>query len=78
MTQYFYKWFHSTFYPENICVDTKIIILCQLEVTKLDLHGGHLNKLPKPISCPKIIHLNISNNIPRKPLIKMESGGGAW
>ena len=32
MTQYFYKWFHSLFYPENIGVDTKIMILFQLEV----------------------------------------------
>ena len=33
------------FDPEKIGVDTKIMILCQLEVEilpKLDFHGGHL------------------------------------
>ena len=48
MTQYFYKWFRSIFYPENIGVDTKIMILCQLEeeiLPKLDFHGGYLKKM---------------------------------
>ena len=59
--------------------DTKIMILCQLEVEiflKLDFHGGHLKKWPKPISCLKVIPRNITNNILRKLLIKVESGGG--
>ena len=57
------------------------MILCQLAVEilpKFDFHGGHLKKWPKPISRPKGVPRNIANNIPRKPLIKMESGGGAW
>ena len=59
--------------------DTKIMILCHLKVEifpKLDFHGGHLKKWPKPISRLKVIPRNIANNIPRKLLIKMESGGG--
>ena len=64
--------------------DTKIMILCHLEVEifpKLDFHGGHLKKWPKPISRLKVIPRNIANNISRKLLIKMESGeggGGKW
>ena len=48
MTQYFYNWFNSIFYRENIGIDTKIVILCQLEVEilpKLNFHGGHLKKM---------------------------------
>ena len=59
--------------------EIKIMILCHLEVeifTKLDFHGGHLKKWPKPISHLKVIPPNIGNNIPRKLLIKMESGEG--
>ena len=59
--------------------DTKIRILCNLKVEifpKLDFHGGHLKKWPKPISRLKVIPLKIANNIPRKFLIEMESGGG--
>ena len=55
------------------------MILCHLEVEiliKLDFHGGHLKKWPKPISRLKVIPRNIANNIPRMLLIKMESGGG--
>ena len=60
--------------------DTKIMILCHLKVEiflKLDFHGGHLKKWPKPIARLKVIPRNIANNIPRMLLIKMESGGGA-
>ena len=32
MTQYLYKWFHSIFLLLNIGVDTKIMILSQLEM----------------------------------------------
>ena len=54
------------------------MILCHVKVEifpKLDFHGGHLRKWPKPISRLKGIPRNIANNIPRKLLIKMESGG---
>ena len=55
------------------------MILCHLEVEifpKLDFRGGHLKqKWPKPISRLKVIPRSITNNIPRKLLIKMESGG---
>ena len=59
--------------------DTKIMILCHLKMEifpQLDFHGGHLKKWPKPISRLKVIPRNIANNISRKLLIKMESGGG--
>ena len=55
------------------------MILCHLKVKifpKLDFHGGHLKKWPKPISRLKVIPRNIANNFHRKLLIKMESGGG--
>ena len=61
------------FYSEKIGVDTKIMILFHLEVEilpKLDFHGGHLKKWPKPISRLKVFPLNIANNIPKKLLIK--------
>ena len=54
------------------------MILCHLEVEifpKLDFRGDHLKKWHKPISRLKIIPRSITNNIPRKFLIKMESGG---
>ena len=55
------------------------MILCHLEVEilpKLDSHGGHLKKWPKPISRLKVILRNIANNILKKLLLKMQSGGG--
>ena len=56
------------------------MILCHLKgeiYPKLDFHGGHLTKWPKPISRLKVIPRNIANNIPRKLLImEMVSGGG--
>ena len=41
---YKYKWFHSILDPENIGVDTRMLILCQLELEllfKLDFRGGY-------------------------------------
>ena len=49
MTKYFYKWFHRFFDPENIGVDTRIMILCPLKLeilSKLDFHGGYFEKWP--------------------------------
>ena len=54
MTQYFI--FIRFLDPQNIGVETKIMILCQLEVEiehKLDFHGGHFEIWPKLISRPK-------------------------
>ena len=73
------------FDPENIGIDTKIKILCQLELeilSKLDFHGGYFEKYPKPILRPNFFSGNIANAIPRSPLNKMvplmeSSGGGA-
>ena len=60
MTQYFY----SIFDPENIGVDTKILILCQLELeilSKLDIHGGHFEKWSRPVFHPNFFSGNIAN-----------------
>ena len=73
------------FDPENTGVDTKIKILCQLELEilcKLHFHGGHFEKCPKPILRPNFFSGNIANAIPRSPLNRMvtlmeSSGGGA-
>ena len=57
----------------------QIMIICHLEVEilhKLDSHGGHLKKWPKPISRLEVIPRSIANNIARKLLIKTKSGGG--
>ena len=78
---FFINDFIQFFYLENIGVDTKIMILCQLEVEillKLDFQGGHLKQWTKLILRPKEIPRNIANNIPRKPLIKMVRDWGAW
>ena len=52
---FFLNDFMQFFDPENIGVDTKIKILCQLELeifSKLDFRGDHFEKCPKPISRP--------------------------
>ena len=73
------------FDPENIGVDTKIKILCQLELeilSNLDFHVKHFEKCSKPILRPSLFSVNIANIIPGSPLNKMvprmvSSGGGA-
>ena len=43
---------------ENIGVDTKIMILCQLELeilSKLDFHGGHFEKWPNPYFVARVV-----------------------
>ena len=68
---------------EGIGVDTKIMILCKLELkilSKLDFRCGNFVKWPKPLSRPNFFSGNIVNIIHRSPLIKMvslmESSGG--
>ena len=57
--------------------DTKIMIHLEVEIfPKLDFQGGHLKKWSKPISRLKVIPRNIANNISRKLVIEMKSGGG--
>ena len=60
------------YYPffdlENIGVDTKIMILCQLELEilfKLDFNGGPFEKWPKSILRPNFCSGNITHIIPR-------------
>ena len=53
---------------ENIGVDTKILILCQLELEilfKLDFNGGPFEKWPKAILRPNFFSGNITHIIPR-------------
>ena len=65
-------------------VDTKIMILCKLELgilSKLDFRCGNFEKWPKLLSRPNSFSGNIVDNIHRSPLIKMvplmESSGDA-
>ena len=46
------------FDPENIGVDTKIMILCQLELeilSKLDFHDGHFENGRNPYFVPRVV-----------------------
>ena len=62
-------------------VDTKIMILCDLDLeilSKLDFRCDNFEKWPKPISRPNFFSGNIVNTIHKSPLMVplLESSGG--
>ena len=80
MTQYFSKWFHSSFCPwKHRCRHQNYDSMSFRSGNIAQIRfSWHLKKWPKPISRLKVILRNIANNIPKNLLIKMHSGGGAW
>ena len=73
MTQYLYKWFRSIFSSWKYrCRHQNYD---SMSIRSRNIAQIRFSWWPKPISCTKVDN---ANNIPRKPLIQIKSGGGAW